>query len=62
MFALLKCFDMPDQSGNGWRLKEGQQLQFHLEGISDARDHLRCEQRMPTQSKEVIMNTNQLHT
>src|ERR1051325_7449338 len=46
------------QLRHGRRFKKGSQRQFELKGTAKARDHLRRQQGVSAQCKEVVMNSN----
>ena len=61
LLLLLSGFNTMRQGGNGRLFKQCAQGDFHLECLAHARDHLRGQQRMPAQRKEIIVQADLRH-
>ncbi len=55
---LLSGFDAPGELGDRRRFEQGSKRQVRPEGVVHPRDHRGTEQRVPSESEEVVMDAN----
>src|SRR5437660_8838996 len=56
--GLTGVFDIPGQAGDGWLFKQRSQWHFDLENLAYPSNNLGCQERMTSQMKEVVVDSN----